>query len=57
MLVPARTDTRYFHKYILGQAEIRFLQGRLRFLDAEGPARFRAPFPSMLAIYNAKAKE
>lgn len=52
MLIPARTDTSYFHKYVLGRAEIRFLQGRLRFLDEKGNAGDPAPFPSMLAIYN-----
>ena len=31
MLIPARTDTSYFHDYILHKAEIRFVRGRLRF--------------------------
>jgi hypothetical protein len=31
MLIPARTDTRAFHKYIYGKAEIRFLKGRVKF--------------------------
>ncbi len=31
MLLPARTDTRWFHDYIYGKAEIRFIRGRLRF--------------------------
>ena len=30
-LLPARTDTKWFHDYILGKAEIRFVRGRLRF--------------------------
>ncbi len=47
LLIPARTDTRYFHDFILNRAEIRFLKGRLKFGDAENPA----PFPSMLAIF------
>src|SRR2546427_13192322 len=29
MLLPARTDTKWFHTWILGQAEIRFIKGRL----------------------------
>lgn len=48
MLLPARTDTRWFHNYVLGWSTIRFLQGRLKFGDCKN----RAPFPSMLAIYN-----
>jgi len=33
LLIPARTDTTYFHDYIYGKAEIRFIRGRLRFTD------------------------
>lgn len=47
MLLPARTDTRWFHEYIYGKAEIRFIRGRLKF----GNARNSAPFPSMVVIY------
>lgn len=31
MLVPARTDTRWFHDYVYGKTEMRFLKGRLKF--------------------------
>lgn len=31
MLLPARTDTRWFQQFILNRAEVRFLKGRLRF--------------------------
>ncbi len=47
MLIPARTDTIYFHDYIYNKAEIRFLKGRLKF----GGATNSAPFPSMLVIF------
>lgn len=47
MLLPARTDTKWFHDYILGKAEIRFLKGRLKF----GGANNSAPFPSMIVIF------
>lgn len=50
LLVPARTDTKWFHEYILGKAEIRFLRGRLRFGDGAKDA----PFPSMVAIFRSK---
>ena len=52
LLIPARTDTTYFHDYIYGRAEIRFVRGRLRFTDEEGKAYAAAPFPSMVVIYN-----
>ncbi|WP_243115148.1 phage N-6-adenine-methyltransferase [Intestinibacillus sp. Marseille-P6563] len=47
MLLPARTDTRWFHDYILGKAEIRFIRGRLKF----GGSKNSAPFPSMVVIF------
>lgn len=47
MLIPARTDTRWFHDYIYGKAEIRFIKGRLKFNDGKSSA----PFPSMIVIY------
>ncbi len=47
MLIPARTDTRYFHEYIYNKAEIRFIRGRLKFGDATSAA----PFPSMVVVY------
>ena len=53
LLIPARTDTRYFHDYILNRAEIRFLKGRLKFGEAKHPA----PFPSMLVIYKGPGVE
>lgn len=49
MLIPARTDTSYFHDYIYGKAEIRFVRGRLKFNDGKQGA----PFPSMVVIYRA----
>lgn len=54
LLIPARTDTQYFHDYVYGKAEIRFLRGRLRFEDEDGNRYPPAPFPSMLVIYNGE---
>lgn len=47
MLIPARTDTRYFHDYIYHRSEIRFIKGRLKFGDSKNSA----PFPSMVVIF------
>ncbi len=47
MLIPARTDTKYFHQYIYKQAEIRFIKGRLKFGDSTNSA----PFPSMVVVF------
>ena len=49
MLIPARTDTTYFHDYIYHKAELRFIRGRLHFNEAPQGA----PFPSMVVIYNS----
>lgn len=55
MLVPARTDTKYFHTYVWDieagmprpGVEVRFLRGRIRFKGAKSGA----PFPSMVVIF------
>jgi len=46
-LLPARTDTKWFHEYIYGKTEIRFIKGRLKF----GGSKNSAPFPSMIVIF------
>lgn len=56
LLIPARTDTTYFHNYIYGKAEIRFVKGRIHFMDSDGFVYPPAPFPSMVVIYNNKTK-
>jgi phage N-6-adenine-methyltransferase len=46
-LLPARTDTKWWHDYVLSRAEtIAFIKGRLRF-SGKGPA----PFPSALVVF------
>ena len=47
-LIPARTDTKYWHNFIFPYAEIRFIKGRLKF----GGSKNSAPFPSAIVIYN-----
>ena len=49
LLIPARTDTAYFHDYIYQKenVETRFLRGRLKFGDGKNSA----PFPSMVVIF------
>jgi site-specific DNA-methyltransferase (adenine-specific) len=56
LLVPARTDTNRYHRWMQDKAKLHFVPGRLRF----GKANTSAPFPSMLAIYlpdNASERE
>ena len=56
MLINAITDTKAFHQFIYGQAEIRFLKGRIKFINPAEPAK-RAPNvkASMVVIFRARA--
>ena len=45
-LVPARTDTAWWHDYCIDAYEIRYIRGRLKF----GNQKNSAPFPSALVI-------
>ena len=53
LLLPARTDTRWFHDYcyMTGRVTIKFLKGRIKFGAGLAPA----PFPSMVAVFSGKA--
>ena len=42
-LIPSRTDTTWWHDYVMKATEIRFIKGRLKFDNYKNPA----PFPSM----------
>jgi phage N-6-adenine-methyltransferase len=53
LLIFARTDTKYFHDYIYGKAELRFIKGRLKF----GNCKNAAPFPSMIVVFKNNKKE
>lgn len=50
MLIPARTDTIAFHRFIYNKTEIRFVKGRLKF-KVNGKEESAAPFPSMVVIF------
>ena len=53
MLIPARPDTRYWHKHIAGKASVFFLRGRLKF----GGSEQAAPFPSALVVWGASHQQ
>lgn len=52
-LLPARTDTSWWHDYCMKADEIRFIRGRLKFSGAKHPA----PFPSAVVIFRPKREE
>lgn len=49
-LLPSRTDTKYWHEYVMKATEIRFIKGRLRFSEAVNSA----PFPSCIVIFKGE---
>lgn len=48
-LIPSRTDTKYWHDYVMKAKEIRLVKGRLKF----GDGRNSAPFPSAVVIFQS----
>lgn len=49
-LVPARTDTAWWHDWAVKASEIRFLRGRVRFVGAVSCA----PFPSAVLVFRRR---
>lgn len=53
MLIPARTETAWWHDYAMKAKEIRLIRGRLMFGSPDAPAHgHNAPFPSALLIFD-----
>ena len=46
-LLPARTDTRWWHTWAMRADEVRFVRGRLKFGDSKNSA----PFPSAVVVF------
>jgi len=51
-LIPSRTDTKWWHDYIMKADEIRFIKGRLKFKGAKNSA----PFPSAIVVFYGDIK-
>jgi phage N-6-adenine-methyltransferase len=49
-LIPARTDTKYYHDYIFPYAEVQFIKGRVKFDNGTGEFN-PVPFPSAIVIF------
>lgn len=47
LLIPARTDTKYFSEYCSMAARLYFIQGRLKFSNSKNSA----PFPSVVVVF------
>lgn len=48
-LIPARTDTAWWHTYVMRADEVHLIQGRVRFV---GKTVDNAPFPSCIVVFN-----
>jgi hypothetical protein len=53
LLIPARTDTTWWHNYITRASQVRFLKGRLHFSGSTSGA----PFPSAIAIFRRETED
>lgn len=52
LLLPARTDTRWFHEFIFNVAAVWFVKGRIPFVDEFGKRpKNGATFPSMVCVW------
>tara|TARA_Y100000296_G_scaffold52720_1_gene60325 strand:+ start:1356 stop:1889 length:534 start_codon:yes stop_codon:yes gene_type:complete len=49
MLVPARTDTKWWHDYVMKAKEVHLVRGRLKFGGSENAA----PFPSAVVVFHS----
>jgi len=49
-LIPSRTDTKWWHQYVMHADEIRFIQGRLKFDGHKNSA----PFPSAISVFRGR---
>ncbi len=52
-LIPSRTDTKWWHDYVMKADEIRFIRSRLKFEGANNSA----PFPSAIIIFRRVVSE
>jgi site-specific DNA-methyltransferase (adenine-specific) len=56
-LIPARTDTRYWHDHIQGKAEVRFIRGRVKFkgynLQGKWCENSPSTFPSVIVVWRS----
>lgn len=52
MLIHARTDTKWFHEWVYGKADLYFVRGRLHF----NGSKWNAPFPSLVAVYRPEMR-
>ena len=55
-LIPSRTDTTWWHEYVMKADEVRFIKGRLKFTHDNGTVN-SAPFPSCVVVFRGVSGE
>ena len=53
-LIPAKTNTNWWHDMVINQAEIRFVRGRIAFYQNGKQSTSELPWPMAVLIYRAK---
>lgn len=53
-LLPSRTDTRWWHNYVMRADDVRFIRGRLKFSKGGGTQASNAPFPNAVVVFHGK---
>ena len=49
MLIPSRTDTKWWHDYVMKAKEVHLVRGRLKFGNSDNSA----PFPSAVVLFHS----
>ena len=57
ILIYAKTDTKFWHSFIEGKAEVHFIKGRIKFLKNGIKTKNSAPYGSCIVIYRLQRKK
>jgi phage N-6-adenine-methyltransferase len=56
MLIPSRTDTSYWHDYVMKASDIYYIRGRVKFFNKDKGGNTPAPFPSAIVVFGGWKK-
>lgn len=56
LLIPSRTDTKWFHRFCMQADVVQFVKGRVKFENGSGKPN-SAPFPSMIVVFDGKNQQ
>ena len=51
LLIPVRSDTAYWHDWVMRASELRFVRGRVSFVREDGRPGSTPPFPCVVAVF------